>query len=314
MPKRGKPKSERRDWRWYASFVLNAFVALSMVIGTVFLFTGGSTTQSPPAITPIPTSVGAVTPTPAPAPANPTPTPTKTSLDLTPPSGAGSLTFAVAGDSRDGDVIYSKVLARVMKDGNAFLIHTGDLVGSDTTDQWANFQGLMKGFTLPFYPVPGNHDTRDGKLTAYLQYSGATAAHYSFDRANVHFTFLNSSLGSFLESEFTYLDQDLAASTAPIKMVFLHHPPFDPGGSTHIMTNGGERFMKMVKDRGVKYVFAGHIHCYEDAERDGIQYFITGGAGAPLTCPAVTGGFNHYIQVQVTGETVQTTLVKIDAE
>ncbi len=309
MPKRGKPKTERRDWRWYASFVLNAAVALSMVLGTVFLFTGGSISQSPPAITPVPAS--AATPTPAPAPANPSPTPTKSSLNSIPPGTAGSLTFAVAGDSRDGDLVYSQVLQQVIKDGNEFLIHTGDLVGSDTQEQWQNFRGLMQSFSLPFYPVPGNHDTADGKLTNYLKYSAATTAHYSFDRANVHFTFLNSSLGSFLENEFAFLQQDLAASQAPLKMVVLHHPPFDPAGGTHIMTNGADRFMKIVAEYGVKYVFAGHIHCYEGAERDGVKYLIIGGAGAPLTCPPVAGGFNHYVQVQVQGETVKTTVVKI---
>ncbi len=43
MPRRAKPKSKKRDWRYYASFGLNGLVALSMVLGTVFIFTGGST-------------------------------------------------------------------------------------------------------------------------------------------------------------------------------------------------------------------------------------------------------------------------------
>ncbi len=45
MPRRRKPQATKRDWRWYASTGLNVFVALSMVLGTVLLFTGNSFQQ-----------------------------------------------------------------------------------------------------------------------------------------------------------------------------------------------------------------------------------------------------------------------------
>ena len=48
-------------------------------------------------------------------------------------------------------------------------------------------------------------------------------------RGAVHFTFVDSSAGSLLDGEFTYLDTDLAASQAPVKMVFVHHPALRSG-------------------------------------------------------------------------------------
>jgi len=310
MPRRAKPKATKRDWRWYASFGLNAAVALSMVMGTIFLFGGASTPRQAP-----PTEVPTVAPTVPPSPVvTPAPTPT-------PKASAGDYQFAVAGDSRDGDVIYTKLLNRVASDGNAFLIHLGDLVPNGTKDDWLNFRDLMKDFTLPFYPVPGNHEIRLGKISDYLQYSGASVplkdagsstAHYSFDRGAVHFTLLDSSVGSLMDSEFAFLDSDLAASQSPVKMVFVHHPPFDPAGGTHVMASGSDRFVKIVAQRGVKYVFAGHIHCYEEAERDGVKYIISGGAGAPISCLPAAGGFYHYVRVGVRGETVTTEVVKIE--
>lgn len=139
MSRRSKPKTHKRDWRWYASFALNGAVALSMVLGTVFLFTGGaivpraapptllaptapaesSAPVAPPALTPTqqPTSPPA-----APSPAPPTPTPKASASDYL---------FAVAGDSRNGDLVFAKLLDRVVKDGNAFFIHLGDTVPTD---------------------------------------------------------------------------------------------------------------------------------------------------------------------------------------
>ena len=42
MPRRKKVTPTKRDWRWYAHTGLNVFVALSMVLGTVVLFTGNT--------------------------------------------------------------------------------------------------------------------------------------------------------------------------------------------------------------------------------------------------------------------------------
>ena len=128
----------------------------------------------------------------------------------------------------------------------------------------------MKGFTLPFFPMPGNHElVNRGKISDYIKFNGAptppanspSIAHYSFDRGAVHFTIVDSSVGSLLDSEFAWMDADLATSPAPIKMVFVHHPPLDPAGTSHVMSTGGDKFMQIAKQRGVKYIFAGHIHC-----------------------------------------------------
>jgi serine/threonine-protein phosphatase CPPED1 len=304
MPRRIKPKETKRDWRWWTSMLLNGAVVLSMVLGTIFVFAGVPTRSAVPTLevpTAAPTTVAP--PTIAPPTSAPSATPT--------PTASAYFQFAVAGDSRDGDVVYSKVLERVAREGNAFLIHTGDLVSNGTKEEWLNFRSLMKDFNLPFYPVPGNHEIRSGRISNYLQYSGVPTTHYSFDRGAVHFTFVDSSAGSLLDSEFAYLDGDLAASQAPVKMVFVHHPPFDPAGSTHVMTMGRDKFMQIVKQRDAKYVFAGHIHCYEEAERDGVKYIITGGAGAPLYCAPTAGGFYHYVRVKVSGEKIMTEVVKI---
>lgn len=110
MSRRAKSKSRKRDWRWYASLVLNSAVALSMVLGTIFVFTGAPPpapptievpTLAPDTPVPTPTSVPA-TPTPVP----PSPTPKANVSDYILLERAGALNSAVAGDLRDGDAVY----------------------------------------------------------------------------------------------------------------------------------------------------------------------------------------------------------------
>ncbi len=239
-----------------------------------------------------------------------TPTVTAT-LTPTPASAAATFTFAVAGDSRDGPRVYRQVLESVMADGSEFLIHTGDLVNKGTEKQWQDYQETMVGFTLPFYPVPGNHDGLDGKLDGYLAYSGATATHYSFDYGPVHFTLADSHNGGISAGELAWLREDLSATSQPLKMVVLHHPPFDPDGTDHIMAYGNESFMALMAGMDVDYVFAGHIHAYARGERDGVTYVITGGAGAPLYGKDHPQSFHHYLRVTVQGTDVHVEVVEI---
>lgn len=261
-----------------------------------------TTSTLPPTAQPTPPPVGPVLPT-----ATPTATPTVTA----PPTPAASFTFAVCGDSRDGPDIYRRVLEAVAADGSRFLIHTGDLVNKGTEEQWQEFQKIMADFPLPFYPVPGNHDALDGRLDGYLRYSGATATHYSFDYGPVHFTLADSHNGGITATELAWLRDDLSATAQPLKMVFLHHPPFDPDGTNYIMAFGNEPFMALMAEMKVDYVVAGHIHAYARAERDGVVYLYTGGAGAPLYRAGHPQAFHHYLRVTVQGEEVTIEIVNI---
>jgi hypothetical protein len=77
MPRRIKTKETKRDWRYWASMVLNGAVVVSMVLGTIFVFAGvpsrslptqsvptaGPSIAAPPTAVP-PSVVPSVTPTP----------------------------------------------------------------------------------------------------------------------------------------------------------------------------------------------------------------------------------------------------------
>lgn len=221
-------------------------------------------------------------------------------------------TFAVCGDSRMGDEVYKEILRRVEQDNVAFLVSTGDLVNRGTVDQFQRFAELMNGFTVPFFPAPGNHDANIGSLDEFLQYSRAPAEHYSFDFGQGHFVVADSHHGGINSRELAWLEADLVATDQPLKMVFLHHPPFDPDGSDHIMVYGNEKFMALMEKHNVSYVFAGHIHAYVEGFRNGVGYIITGGAGAPLYGAEHPQAFYHYILVTINGTQVSTEVVKIE--
>jgi len=330
-------RSRRRQKRSFSQTVvlaMSGMIALSMVISLIIVALPGPQVAAPtlvPTWTPLPPPTVAPSPTiepsptpdtlplptldptepaigPEPATATPTITPTVTA---TPSSASPTLTLAIAGDSYGNPNVYRRVLAVVMESGSEFLLHTGDLVKAGTEAKWQEFEQTMVGFALPFYPVPGNHDGLNGQLDGYLAYSGAPAAHYSFDQGDVHFTLADSHNGGISAGELTWLREDLSASTQPVKMVFLHHPPFDPDGTDHIMAYGNEEFMSLMVEQEVDYVFAGHIHAYAREERDGVTYVITGGAGAPLYSSDHPLSFHHYLRVAIQDGDVTVEVVEV---
>ena len=220
--------------------------------------------------------------------------------------------FAVAGDSRGGDAVYLEILSRAVEDGAVFFVNTGDLVNYGTEDEFQHFADLMSNFPIPFFPVAGNHDSKDGLLDEYLEYSGAPAQHYSFDYGQGHFVVIDSHNGVLRNSELDWLEADLSSSDLPLKVVFLHHPPFDPDGTDHILLHGNEEFMALVEEYGVSYVFTGHIHAYVEGFRNGVRYIITGGGGAPIYSAGHPNAFNHYVRVTVSGTNIITEVVKIE--
>ena len=67
------------------------------------------------------------------------------------------------------------------------------------------------------------------------------------------------------------------------------------------------------KDR-IKGVYSGHEHVYSFQEKDGVPYYITGGAGAHLYAKPEAGGFHHCLIVRVTATDVKTEVRRFGEE
>jgi acid phosphatase type 7 len=165
---------------------------------------------------------------------------------------------------------------------------------------------------VPSFAAPGNHEyvTQQAQPyfdNLYLPTSPSGGEHYySFDWGHVHFVSLDSScaLGMAsadrcsLAAQKKWLEQDLASSDAPWKVVFLHYPPWSSGehGSSPLTHR---EFTPLFEKHGVDLVLTGHDHHYErsypmkgkavgpSGERNP-TYLVVGGGGAALR-PFKTG-------------------------
>ncbi|MGH7569727.1 MAG: PKD domain-containing protein [Gemmatimonadales bacterium] len=151
---------------------------------------------------------------------------------------------------------------------------TGDnAYGQGTPEDYANCYhptwGRHKARTRP---SPGNHDYGSMGAPGYFGYFGAAAGdpdkgYYSYTAGEWLVLVLNSSSGSDARDaaspQVQWLRAELAATTKPCALAYMHHPQFT---STADRRSGQWNVIDLwnaLYDGGVELVLAGHDHLYE---------------------------------------------------
>jgi hypothetical protein len=232
-------------------------------------------------------------------------------LSLARPGAATSslIRFAVIGDygaDSVGQGQPERDVANLVKSWNPdFIITTGDnnypVGAAATIDQnigryYAEYiypyTGAYTASIPPnrFFPSLGNHDWYTQSASAYFDYFTlpGNEAYYDFVWGPVHFFALDSEpmvTTTITATQSAWLQTQLAQSTAPWQIVYMHHPPFT-SGATHTSTT---ILQWPYQDWGVDAVLTGHNHIYERLFVNGGLYFVNGLGGAaiqPMGAPA----------------------------
>lgn len=250
-----------------------------------------------------------------------------------------TVSFYSYGDTRTypetHDAVAKKMMDEIKKDAKSqtLVLMNGDLVQYGNTEtswtneffdpQYTNLQELLAN--LPYFTTMGNHEGQGalfGKYFPYPQYVSGRF-YYSFDYGPVHFTILDQytdySPGS---PQYTWLENDLASSTKPWKMILDHEP-----GWTAYPVSGGNTNNADVQNYihplclkyGVSFVFSGHNHFYSRANVNNVMHITTGGGGAPLYPPAegrenivISDKSNHFCKIDIDNNKLKLTAIRSD--
>jgi len=219
------------------------------------------------------------------------------SIVLTSAQESTTVTFAAIGDFGSNDANELDV-ANLVKSWNPdFIITLGDNNYPDgeagTID--ASIGKYYQEFIYPyrgsygagaatnrFWPCIGNRDWDNqtgAKLQPYLDYFTLpnNERYYDFVRGPVHFFALDSDVDepdgiSSTSTQAQWLRNKLAASTAPWKIVYFHHPPYSSRTSW-------SNLQWPFQTWGADAVLSGHAHVYERVMKDGFPYFTNGLGG-----------------------------------
>jgi hypothetical protein len=209
------------------------------------------------------------------------------------PRRAGSLKFAVIGDSGRGSRPQYDVAAR-MEAWRAvfpfeFVLMAGDNVydGGTAEDYRLKFELPYQPFLdagVTFYAALGNHD--DPNQQRYKLFNTGGERYYTFvkragllNRDAVRFVVLDTV--RLDDVQLRWLDRELGASAAEWTIALFHHPIYTSGRYRAEAARLRRRLEPIFVRHGVDVAFSGHEHFYErSTPQSGISYFVTGAAGS----------------------------------
>jgi len=232
--------------------------------------------------------------------------------------------FAVIGDSRDGEKVYTQLMQRIIERKANFMIHLGDMITRPHEKEWHSFFEISKPFNLPFFPTVGNHDVGNTCLGEEMYRKQfllpEKKTYFAFHVGVGLFVILDSEKGKgrIIEEQLTWLEDLLSSTNEQFKLIFIHRPLFLPMGS--LKTGKGmdkypidrDDLHRLFLKTGVKAVFAGDDHRYDRSKKDNILYIITGGGGAPLSALKERGGYFHYVWISVQREKMEGEVVDLE--
>lgn len=216
----------------------------------------------------------------------------------TAPAPGDVIRIGIYGDVRGGHATHKKLVDQMLAEPLDLVAVTGDMVlhGSDEAD-WQRFFTITAPLVaqVPYLPAVGNHDLGwDGADTSRSAEEVFTLPPgppdrpagtnwYSVDLGDVHLVFLDSNAYERTEQE-TWLAADLAAARGKnvrAIVAFVHDGPYSRG---YHKGNGiaRQRYLPILAQYHVDYLFSGHDHLFQRGEAGGIKYAVTGGGGASL--------------------------------
>jgi predicted phosphodiesterase len=218
---------------------------------------------------------------------------------------SGTCRFVVYGDTREQAPLYTQtdrhtlVADRIAEEEDIrFVVNAGDLV-SDSNDraEWARFFNATEKLRsrTTYIAVPGNHDQDRALFGDLFGMTGPS----SLDCGNARVLLLDSTDDA--PENLTEQAARVASafgSFGGAKIVILHHPPYSSdekhyGGWENLR----HELVPVFQETGVRLVFSGHVHAFEQVGQHGITYITEARGGAPaypLHTPRIPGSVRAF--------------------
>ncbi len=244
---------------------------------------------------------------------------------------ANDFHFSIIGDRTGGHHpgIYERVWREVGLLRPDFAVNVGDTIEGYIRDeaqieavanrQWDEIDGNLKPYAgIQNFWTPGNHDIWDPISERVYQQRTGAETNYSFRYQSALFVVLdNSRVNELSDTQYEFLDAELAANADASPTFVFFHKPFWMG---FVAANNTEhRLHQICKARGVDWVFTGHGHTLVHNRFDGVEYLQVGSSGGGIGLNEdgsvrynfAAGKFFHHVWARVKGSSVELTVHEI---
>jgi len=220
-----------------------------------------------------------------------------------------SFSFVAIPDSESSGGKFNSELNDIIKQASKkdsdFAVFTGDIImttGGKLNDYYDSIKTVKNKMDSNFnksYIVFGKHDIQCGYQCINLWFKifwnralrpqEKAVLYHSFDYKNTHVVLLSTDYPkkhSIDNEQLSWLDNDLASTNKPNKIVFSHVPPItffkESAEECHDMSCDESQQAKLInifKKHKVDLVISGHEHNFAYKVANDIPYIISGNAG-----------------------------------
>ena len=153
-----------------------------------------------------------------------------------------------------------------------FVLVTGDITFDGKLEETKHASSLLEKLHVPYYIIPGNHDNRSSLLSVFecnrCPVTDSSSIDYVFEEQNLRCIAMDSSTpnaagGELLDSQISWLGQQLNRVPLKDSIIFMHHPPakFGVRETDNDGFVGAEKLGDLVSQHNnIKAIFCGHIH------------------------------------------------------
>lgn len=211
--------------------------------------------------------------------------------------GKPIFTFVQFSDSHIGKrPYYVNQLTEAVKETNsikpAFVIISGDLVEYGLAEEYENFLKIMQKLKVPYYAMPGNHETLKGTWDDFKNYI-KQPLYQSFVYKNCQFILLNGSkndkkyysTGYIDKEQMEWLKKELEKGKGYLyTFVFCHFPLEKKWGSNGVKNPERDEILSLLKKYKVAAYIFGHRHRHDYSYSNGTTHIL---------CGALSWNFTH---------------------
>ena len=207
--------------------------------------------------------------------------------------------FLVFGDSK-GSVYMQDVLKRAEILNPQFSVTTADFVnkgaGGIGEELYKKLDEESGWFfrKYPTWPTLGNHEVSGPKDQPYEDnyasgvrnfgdFFGLKDPLYSFTYGNAKFIAMDWIKATESKERMDWLENELKEAEGKLIFIFKHRPYYTVGNKSYTDVEGKRTpVTELFTKYKVAAVFSGHDHLYYRTIRDGVNYIVSAGAGAPI--------------------------------
>jgi predicted phosphodiesterase len=209
--------------------------------------------------------------------------------------------LAVFADAHRNEETLDIIAAQSLLDGVDGVVSVGDQISQPEEDQFDQYFAGLRPLLhrVPLWPVIGNHEALGDAYFQSIVVPGAGVEwpelYYGVRFGNVWIGALDlldiqlsAAFGKDI-AEIAWLKSALEsreARSARWRLLFIHEPPYSIGWGECDGYHGEQTLRNLLVPLAAEYnvaaIFSGHMHGYEHGKVEGVELFVSGGAGGGL--------------------------------